>query len=154
MKRPDIGEDYRWYMDRPVAAEDFNKLNDVAIFEGPLLDMYATITKNELKSLIDGGRALKLVSTMGRKEFEEGHICGSINLPAARVEEDALRLIDRDELVIVYGRGASDASSAVAADKLFTLNYHYVLKYKGGLNEWKAARECLERGPREVKKAA
>ncbi len=154
MERPDRGEDFRWYSDRPVAAGDFNKLNDVAIFEGPLLNMHAAITKNEIKSLKDKGRAFRLVAVMERSGFEAEHICGSINIPVARVEEDALNFIGRDELVVVYGKGPNDASSAVAADKFITLNYHYVLRYKGGLNEWKAARECLESGPREAKKAA
>ncbi|MBI5493009.1 MAG: rhodanese-like domain-containing protein [Deltaproteobacteria bacterium] len=154
MERPDRGEDFRWYSDRPVAAGDFNKLNDVAIFAGQLIEMHASITKNEIKSLIDKGRAFRLVAVMDRDGFEAGHICGSINIPVARVEEDALNLIGRDELVVVYGKGAGDASSAVAADKFITLNYHYVLRYKGGLNEWRAARECLEGRPQEVKKAA
>ncbi len=154
MERIDRGEDFRWRFDRPVTADDFNKLNDVAIFAGPLLGMHRTITGKELKTLIDRGESFALVAVLDKGVFEEAHICGSINMPVGRIEEDCLALIDRNELIIVYGKGPNDASSAVAADKLITLNYKHVLRYKGGLNEWKAARGCVEGRLHEVKKAA
>ncbi|MBI5469498.1 MAG: hypothetical protein HY891_10240, partial [Deltaproteobacteria bacterium] len=41
----DQGEDYRWNTDRAVSADDFNTINSVALFAGPLLEMYPSVTK-------------------------------------------------------------------------------------------------------------
>ena len=50
------GEDYRWYELRAVRPmEDFNRDNEVGIFAGALESMYATITREEIKALIDRG---------------------------------------------------------------------------------------------------
>lgn len=142
--RKDRGEDFRWNLDRPVAADDFNRYNPVAIFAGPLLTMYMTVTKEELKTLLDRGEDIVLVDIRESAEFGKEHICGAMNLPLRSIEEKASALLKKDDLLIVCGEGEATLESAVGADKLTTLLYENVLRYAGGVRQWADAGYCVE----------
>lgn len=140
MYRYPSGEDFRWYLDRPVSHDDFNVMNDVGIFDGPLTSMYATISTQNIKVLMDRGEEITVVDVLDGESYEKEHIRGSVNLPAGRIERDAHEIFrDRNELIIVYGASPGCAASAVAADKLNTISYENVFRYAGGLEEWKKA---------------
>lgn len=136
-KRKDAGEDYRWNTDRLVNADDFNRLNSVAIFAGPLLNMYRSITKEELKTLLDFGADIVVLDVLDKESYEKEHILGSINIPVSSIERDAPAVFKPDDLIIVYGRDARCTMSAVAADKLTTIGLKNVLRYNGGIEEWR-----------------
>ncbi|MBI5643359.1 MAG: rhodanese-like domain-containing protein [Deltaproteobacteria bacterium] len=154
MDKRELGEDYRWNLDRHVRADDFNKMNDVGIFAGALLSMYRTISCEELKRLMESGEKFTLLSVTPPEEYEKEHICGSINIPVPFIERDALKYLSPSDLIIVYGRDSGSASSAVAVDKLVTLAYKNVLRCQGGVEEWKKAGYCVEGTAREDRKAA
>ncbi len=139
MRTPFQGEDYRWYKDRPVQADDFNKMNSVAIFTGLVMSMFETVSSEELKSLIERGEKFVLLNALDRNSFEKGHIPGSINIPVERIESEAPGLMNKDELIIAYSRGPLCGASSVAADKLKTIGFRNVMRYRGGVEEWKEA---------------
>lgn len=154
MYRRDRGADYRWNTDRVVNADDFNSLNSVAIFAGPLLEMYTTVTREEVRILLDRGEDVVLLNVLDGKSFEKEHICGSVNIPVSRIEMDARRLLKEDDLIIAYSSGPRCTANAVAADKLVTIGFENVLRYAGGLDDWKKAGYCTEGMPGGLKKAA
>lgn len=145
MERRDRGEDFRWYEKRGVRPmEDFNRQNEVGIFAGPLESMYSSITKDVLKALTERGERLTILSISPPGEFEKGHICGSINIPLPFIERDSIRLLGKDDLIVVYASDSKSQASAVGVDKLRTLSFKNAVRFKGGLEEWKKAGYCVE----------
>lgn len=142
-------EDDRWDLERPVEHDDFNEYNDVAIFEGPILSMYKSITARELKTLLERSEDIVLVDVREKNEYEKGHICGSINMPAEFIERDAPDALAEDSLIVVSGGSPEEAESAVGVDKLATIGYKHILRFTGGIKEWKEAGYCFE-GPRKA----
>lgn len=145
MKR-DRGEDYRWNLDRPVNAKDFNETNSVAIFAGPLLDMYPGVTTEELGSILRRDDKAVMIDVRTRKEYEEAHICGALSIPLASIEERADGLLKKDDLIVVCGQGPDSLESAVGVDKFVTMMFENVIRYPGGLEEWTKAGLCTEGG--------
>ena len=72
-------------------------------------------------------------------EFDKEHIPGSVNIPLPAIERDSIRLLNKEDLVIVYDRDSRSLSSAVGVDKLNTLAYKKTVRYRGGLEDWKKA---------------
>jgi len=140
----DEGEDYRWNTDRLVSADDFNTVNSVAIFAGPLLDMYPTVTTKELKTLLEREEGIVVLDAREEKDFERAHIRGAVNIPVALIERDARTVLKKSDHIIVYSRNTECALSAVAADKLVTIGFEYVMRYTGGIEEWTMAGEPVE----------
>ncbi|HLC19261.1 MAG TPA: rhodanese-like domain-containing protein [Thermodesulfobacteriota bacterium] len=131
-------------MARGIRAEDFNELNEVALFMGQLFEKYRTMETGDLRALIDKGERFLLIDARGPGEFAGGHICGAVNIPVECVERDISGLADTEGLVVVYAGDSLSAQSVVAVDKLHTLGYDKVLRYAGGLKEWKKAGLCVE----------
>ncbi len=71
------------------------------------MERFDIITTRELKQLLEKRQAgaidFLLVNTLDRVIFDNGAIPGSINLPWARVRQEAERLgPDKDRLIITY----------------------------------------------------
>jgi rhodanese-related sulfurtransferase len=140
----DQGEDYRWNTDRAVNADDFNTINSVAIFIGPLLEMYPSVTREELKTLLERGEDIAVLDARDTEESEKAHIRGSVNIPVDLIERDARSVLKLSDHVITYSRDSECALSAVAADKLTTIGFEYVMRYTGGIEDWTKAGEPVE----------
>ncbi len=152
---PYQGADFRWYEPRLVNSDDFNRMSEVAIFTGPVMEMYPKVTAGQLKTLLVRAESFVLLDARDRNSFEREHIRGAVNMPVARIEFDSPGAIDRDELVIVYSDGPSCGANAVGADKLVTIGYKSVMRFKGGLAEWKEAGYPVEgKGESEAEKEA
>ncbi len=144
------GEDFRWYKARPVGHRDLNELNEVTIFTGDLLERYPTVTRDNIMALMEKGVHFLLIDVRGADEFEKEHILGAANIPVARIEFDARSFLKKEDVIIVYGNDARCTTSAVAADKLNTLAFVNVMRYPGGLKDWKGGGGSVEGFP-EVK---
>ena len=153
-KFTDEGEDYRWNIDRPVSADDFNTINSVAIFAGPLLEMYPSVTREELKALLSKNGDAALIDARDSEDFKKAHIPGSVNIPVALIERDAWDLFKKNGRIIVYGRSKDCALSAVAADKLATIGFEAVARYAGGMEDWESAGEPVEGATKTFSEAA
>jgi rhodanese-related sulfurtransferase len=65
--------------------------------------MAGTITREELKAMIDDGRNFTLVETLPSQAYEHAHLPGAINLPPDRVGELAPTLLpDKHAEIVVY----------------------------------------------------
>lgn len=141
------------FLETPVSHDDFNRENDIAIFLGPITEMYRTIGKNELKALMDKGESFILLDVRDEEEYAGGHICDAVNMPVSVIEREALKF-GLDELIIVYGTDSMGVESSVAADKFNTLFFNNVVRYSGGIEEWTGAGYCIKGSAYGLMKAA
>lgn len=91
----------------------------------------------DLKARLDWGEpALTIIDVRDRSQFHERHITGAINLPAAQVVDLALKTLELDRDLYLYGD--VDEDTAGAADRLRAAGYRHVSELQGGLPAWKA----------------
>ena len=65
--------------------------------------MVETISREELKEKMEGGKGLILVDTMAEMYFRHSHLPGAINLPADQIGERAPDLLpNKDAEIVVY----------------------------------------------------
>lgn len=106
--------------------------------------MVRDINRDELKEMMDGGESFVLINVLDPQDFENEHICGSINLPSATIARDAVEVLNRNDTVIVHCSGPACTASRIAAEKLDSLGFGDVWRYAGGIEDWKAAGYCME----------
>jgi len=106
--------------------------------------MVRNITKDELKDMMDSGESFVLVNVLDPADFENEHICGSINIPASTIARDALDILNKDDTIILYCSGAKCTASGIASEKLDALGFSDVWRYEGGVEEWKNSGYCVE----------
>jgi rhodanese-related sulfurtransferase len=62
-----------------------------------------TISRFELKKLVDAKRPFTLVETLGADKFAQGHLPGAINLPPDQLPQLAATLLpDKQAEIVVY----------------------------------------------------
>jgi rhodanese-related sulfurtransferase len=65
--------------------------------------MLETISREDLKGMMDGGENFTLVETLPEAAYHHAHLPGAINLPPDRVKELAPQLLpDKAAEIIVY----------------------------------------------------
>ena len=106
--------------------------------------MVRDITREELKEMMDGGESFVLINVLEPEDFENEHICGSINLPAATIARDAVDFLNRNDTLVLYCSNTACTASSLAAEKLDSIGYNDIWRYEGGIEDWKAAGYCVE----------
>lgn len=106
--------------------------------------MVRDITRDELKEMMDSGESFVLINVLDPEDFEQEHICGSINIPAGAIGREALNILGKDDTIVVYCTNTKCTASANAADKLDSLGFSDVWRYEGGVEDWKAGGLCVE----------
>jgi len=104
-----------------------------------------TLTKEELKKMIDEGEDFELINVLGPERFEAKHIPGSINIPVNKIEqriED--KVPNKNRKIVVYCTSFSCQASPTAAKKLDEMGYTNVYDYEGGIKDWEEADYPLE----------
>lgn len=65
--------------------------------------MVKTISREDLKKMIDRGDHFRLVETLSEEKYRKGHLPGAVNLPPDMIRNLAPRLLpDPSEEIIVY----------------------------------------------------
>ncbi|MEW6009072.1 MAG: rhodanese-like domain-containing protein [Candidatus Omnitrophota bacterium] len=105
--------------------------------------MVKKITREQLFDMLKEAK-LKLVDVLDREHFQKEHIKGAMSLPINEIENSADKLLDKNDLIVVYCANFQCQASTKAAEKLISLGFKNVLDYKGGLEEYKAADLPLE----------
>lgn len=87
---------------------------------------------------IFSNREAKFVDARDNWDFADGHIPGAINIPEYKFtsEEPNLKLLNKDEKIIVYCEGNQCDISKRLATELIKLGYKKVWVYLGGMKEW------------------
>jgi rhodanese-related sulfurtransferase len=104
-----------------------------------------TISRDELKKMMDDKVDLVLIDARTHEGFDKGHLPGAVKVPADRLAERAVRKFGKNRTIVTYCSGLSCESSTIAARKLEKLGFTTVLDFKGGLEDWKRAGYPLEK---------
>jgi len=99
------------------------------------------ITGEELKAKMDRRDDFKLVMAMDQWHFEACRIPGSTLVPS---KKEALKLLPKDEEIIVYCSDDACFTSRSVADFMERSGYTNVVHFPGGLRAWSEAGYPLE----------
>ena len=99
------------------------------------------IAREELKAKLDRGDDFKLVMVLSEWAFQAKHIPGSIHL---NTPEEAKRVLDLDEDIVIYCSGENCIASIAAYSMLQAKGFKNVRRYAGGLIDWEQAGYPLE----------
>ncbi len=99
-----------------------------------------TINLEELRTKLDKGDDFRLVMTMDVRDFNRGHIPGSLSIRPDEVTEK-LRLEDE---IVVYCSEPACICNQTAYRLLRTAGCVKVRRFSGGLEEWSVAGYPLE----------
>ncbi|AFY68556.1 Rhodanese-like protein [Thalassoporum mexicanum PCC 7367] len=109
--------------------------------------MTKTISRQQIKSLLDDHAELTLVEALPLKYYRKHHLPGAINLPHDQTQELAPELLpDHDALIVVYCANGACTNSGIAAAALTNLGYTNVAEYVEGKQDWLEAGLPLESG--------
>jgi rhodanese-related sulfurtransferase len=109
-------------------------------------DAFRDYTAIELKRLMDSGQPLVILNPLSEIEFNEGHIPGSVNIPAEEIRKTKRLPRNKRALIVTYCRGLKHAMYKQAADLVADRRYTNVATFKGGLPAWKKAGFAIDRG--------
>ena len=108
---------------------------------------HTTITRDELRDLIDNDAPITIVEALPQSYYDDAHIPGAINLPHTEVRDRAHELLpDKDAQIVVYCANLPCPNSEVAATVLTKLGYTDVRRYAEGKDDWREAGFPLEHG--------
>ncbi|EDL62191.1 rhodanese-like domain-containing protein [Gimesia maris] len=108
-----------------------------------------TISRNELRELLETCSGLTLVEVLPAVSFLEYHLPGAINVPLSDCfNERALILVpERSQTIVVYSLNFECRQSELATQCLLELGYQSVFDYEPGKIDWRAAKLPIEFGP-------
>lgn len=100
-----------------------------------------TISRHDLKTMMDEGRDFSLVEVLSPESFKEYHLPGAKNVPLgedfdSRIQQE---LPNKSQPVVVYCKDTECTASPAAAKKMDRLGYQHVLDYEAGKVDWKQA---------------
>jgi rhodanese-related sulfurtransferase len=100
-----------------------------------------TITRDELKEMIDRDEDVSIVETLDEKYFRKFHLPGAINVPPGEEFDERIQeaVPDKDQPVVVYCLDAECDASPRAARTMEELGYTNVMDYAAGKMDWKDA---------------
>lgn len=99
------------------------------------------IDREELMEKLAHGHDFILAMTLDEYAFQCKHIPGSICL---HKREDALRLFQPEDEIVVYCSNVSCNASIMAYHFLVDRGFEHVRRYAGGLQDWEEAGLPLE----------
>ncbi|RSM53207.1 sulfurtransferase [Amycolatopsis sp. WAC 01376] len=106
--------------------------------------MTALITRDELKAAIDA-KTVTVVDALGGEYYAKQHLPGAIPLVLADVDARAATVLpDRGAAIVTYCSNPACPNSGQVADRLTTLGYTDVRKYREGIEDWADAGLPLE----------
>lgn len=99
------------------------------------------ISRRQLRSELAAGRDIRLVMSVAAWTFQAQHIPGSLHFDKP---QDAFRVLDPDDDIVVYCSGPDSRASIEACRQLTARGYRRVRRYAGGIADWTAAGLPLE----------
>ncbi|MAL99163.1 rhodanese-like domain-containing protein [Hydrocarboniclastica marina] len=95
------------------------------------------VSAQELVTLLNRDGAV-VVDLRDRKEFREGHIRGSINIPVASLKERESELTKHaDKQVVLVDKAGQHAG--IASKQLRSAGFENVVRLSGGVMDWRGA---------------
>jgi rhodanese-related sulfurtransferase len=101
--------------------------------------MTALISRDELKAAIDAG-TVTVIDALGGDYYAQRHLPGALALAPPDVNALAPSVLpDRQAAIVTYCSNPACANSGQVADRLTTLGYSNVRKYREGIEDWASA---------------
>jgi rhodanese-related sulfurtransferase len=98
--------------------------------------MTALITRDDLKAAIDAG-TVTVLDALGGEYYAKQHLPGALALVLADVDAQAPTLLpNRDAAIVTYCSNPACPNSGQVADRLTSLGYTDVRKYREGIQDW------------------
>lgn len=99
------------------------------------------IGRDDLESMMKGGKRPVVVDVLDPAQYDEFHIAGAINVPVGnRFDAEIQKAVpDKQQPVVVYCYDRDCPASAKAAEKMERLGYGHVFDYTAGKTDWKNA---------------
>jgi len=107
-----------------------------------------TITREELKEMIDKKEDFVPINVLSENSFRMGHIKGSINVPIQGPdfeEKVADKIPIKDRKIVVYCASFECPASPEAAGKLIKMGYKNVYDFEGGIKDWQEGGYPIEK---------
>lgn len=113
----------------------------------------AKLQMSMLEKVVEKVKTVKLVDTRKAEEFAKGHIKGSINIPADKVQaalqnqkdpnasKNLLKGLKSDDVVILVGGAAPETNQLVAQELLYRVGQLNVILDAGDIKEYKGKLE-------------
>ncbi len=101
--------------------------------------MPATLTREQLKGMIDAKKQFVLVDVRSAESYEAEHLPAAVNLAVDGIEATAPGRLKPDESIVVYCASFECQASPTAARKLEEMGYRNVADFEGGIADWKDA---------------
>jgi rhodanese-related sulfurtransferase len=105
--------------------------------------MPRTVTTAELRRMLATSRP-QLVEVLPRREFDEEHLPGAVNIPLSSMDEGAVASLDRSRRVVTYCYDLQCDLSPRAAAVLESLGFEDVVDYAESKVAWLAAGLAVE----------
>ena len=108
-----------------------------------------TISRNELRELLETCSDLTLVEVLPAVSFLEYHLPGAINVPLSDCFNERVLILvpERSQTIVVYSLNFECRQSELATQCLLELGYQSVFDYEPGKIDWRAAKLPIEFGP-------
>ena len=104
-----------------------------------------TISRDELRKVVDGKGGARLVDALPSAVFAKGHLPGAISIPLESIHDLAPNLLlNKGQQIITYCASIACTASKQAAEELEKLGYTNVSAYEGGKEDWQKAGFPLE----------
>jgi rhodanese-related sulfurtransferase len=101
--------------------------------------MAYSISTRELLHVLNARSDVKLVDIVSEDEFLREHIHGAISLPSGEIILKAALVLDRNDLIVVYGREKTRDQSEAAVEALQSLGFKHIVTYTDGFDGYKKA---------------
>ncbi len=95
-----------------------------------------TITREELKRMIDHKESFILIDARRPERYEEEHIPSAVNIPLEEIERGGLYSLNREETIVVYCDGDENKLTLRAVNKLTKLDCRKVYGFEDGIKYW------------------
>jgi rhodanese-related sulfurtransferase len=109
-----------------------------------------TVSRGELKAMIESDEDFELINVLSPDTFQKGHIPGSYNIPltegnfVGRVEQT---VGGKDKTIVTYCASYDCPASREAANALEQAGFTEVYAFEGGMREWREAGFGVVGGP-------
>jgi len=100
--------------------------------------MFIEVRRKDVKTLVAQGRA-RLLDVRPGLEYEKEHLPGAISLPLETLTPAAARILQKDQVIILYSSDSQCDLSARAAWRLESMGFYEVYRYAAGQADWLAA---------------
>ena len=96
------------------------------------------IRRKDVKTLVEQGRA-QLVEVLPASVYKKEHLPRALNIPLEGMTNDSLKILKKDQAVIVYCADYQCDLSARAAWRMENMGFQEVYRYTPGKADWLAA---------------